>query len=75
MSSVDALEYEYYLFAHSADEYSRIKDKVEKQQLFIESLEAIIAGKSKRYVSNLQSQAREEGISFTETHPSSTDNK
>jgi hypothetical protein len=57
MSAIDALENEYYLYSRCSGDYSKIKDRVSKQQLFVARIEAIIAGKSKKYISTFQSQA------------------
>lgn len=57
MSAIDALENEYYLYSRCSGDYFKIKDRVSKQQLFVARIEAIIAGKSKKYISTFQSQA------------------
>jgi hypothetical protein len=56
-STIDALENEFYLFDRCSGDYSNIKDRVKKQQFFAARIEAIIAGKSKKYISTFQSQA------------------
>jgi hypothetical protein len=50
MSTIDVLENEYYLFSHCRGEYFKIEDEKCKQQTFVERIEAIITGKSKKYL-------------------------
>jgi hypothetical protein len=59
MSTVDALENEYYLFSRCSGDYSK-KDEEGKKRFFVERIEGIIAGKSKKYVSTFQNQAEGE---------------